>query len=78
MRVQTSISYEDLAKALKLAPGVKIEVIEAHNVTGVLQIVVSGDIPSRCVTHHGFSPSQKFQSQAPDSVYLHTLREGPS
>lgn len=73
MQVFTEVTYEGLASALGLAPGLKIEVVEVEPLRGVLNIIVSGDLPSRTVTKAGFSPSPKKRGAFPDFVHLSYL-----
>lgn len=73
MKVQTTLSYEALARALDLDPGLKIELVEVDRLKGQLQIVVTGDLPPRTVTANGFSPSDKRWGSEPDSVNINYL-----
>lgn len=73
MNVQTSITYEELARRLGLARDLSIELVEVHRVTGRVSLVVSGDLPSRTVTGGGFYPSPKHPGSEPDYVHLRHL-----
>lgn len=73
MKVQTELTYEGLASALGLAPGLKIEVVDVELARGVLNIVVSGELPPRTVTTAGFYPSPKKRGGVPDFVHLSYL-----
>lgn len=75
MKVQTEITYEQLAKALNLARGLTIDVVEVEAARGALNIVVSGDLPSRTVNANGFSPSPKRPGSFADYVHLAYLIE---
>jgi len=79
MKLQTSITFEALAKDLGLDPGLKIDHLEVCSISGILRIVVEGNIPPRTVTSAGFYPSAKRAGIEPDTVHISYLkRKDPS
>ena len=77
MRVQTAVTYAELAKAIGLAEGLAIDLVEVHRVTGRVTLVVSGELPSRTVTQQGFSPSSPWPGSEPDYVHVNHLIQKP-
>lgn len=73
MKIQTSLTYEDLAKALGLEHGLTIDLVEVDRMRGELKVVVSGSLPPGTVTKSGFSPSRRWAGSEPDFVYLSYL-----
>lgn len=77
--MQTSITFEALAKKLGLDSGLKIHHLEVDGMSGTLLMVVDGEVPSLTVTHSGFYPSPKRPGCSPDLVHISYLtRKDPS
>lgn len=75
MKVQTELDYETLRKALGLARGLRIELVEVDRLKGTVQIVVQGEMPPRTRTDAGFSPDDKRSGCEPDRVNFYYLQE---
>lgn len=79
MKLQTSITYEALATALGLDPGLDISLVEGDNIKGILRLVVDGKVPTCTVTSAGFYPSRKNPGREPDQAHISYLtRKDPS
>lgn len=75
MKLQTEITYEDLARQLDLVRGLKITHVQALPFAGVLRVMVEGTPPNLVRTIHGFYPEDKRPGREPDTVHVDYLKK---